>query len=142
MYIKFWKLNVENRGVCMAYCKLLSPSTPRKNWGVLGQYLFTYLFFIYNWQNTAKIFCFTWKIATTSILCQFPSTSYIHTIRWTYIITKCKYRISSRGVLVWNKFLSHYEKQIESSSLFKSKMKLKLFAFENEITYFWNILPD
>ena len=37
---------------------------------------------------------------------------------------------------MWNKFLNYYEKQIESSSLFKSKMKLKLFAFGNEITYF------
>ena len=51
-------------------------------------------------------------------------------------LTKCKYRISNREVLMWNNFLSHYEKQIESFSLFKSKMKLKLFAFENEITYF------
>ena len=49
---------------------------------------------------------------------------------------KCKCRISSRGVLIWNNFLSDYEKQIESSSLFKSKVKLKLLAFENEITYY------
>ena len=33
-------------------------------------------------------------------------------------------------------FLSDYEKQIESLYLFKSKMKLKLLVFENEITYF------
>ena len=51
-------------------------------------------------------------------------------------LAKCKYRISSRGLLVWNNFLSDYEKQIESSSLFKSKVKLKLLAFENEIIYF------
>ena len=37
---------------------------------------------------------------------------------------------------MWNNFLSDYEKQIGSSSLFKSKVKLKLLAFENEITYF------
>ena len=46
-------------------------------------------------------------------------------------LTKCKYRISSRGVLIWNNFLSNSEKQIESSSFFKSKVKLKLLAFEN-----------
>ena len=51
-------------------------------------------------------------------------------------LAKYKYRISSRGVLIWNNFLSDYEKQIESSSLFKSKVKLTLLAFENEITYF------
>ena len=39
-------------------------------------------------------------------------------------------------VIYKNNFLSDYEKQIESSSFFKSKVKLKLFAFENEITYF------
>ena len=47
-----------------------------------------------------------------------------------------KYRISSKVVLIWNNFLSDYEKQIESSSLFKSKVKLKLVTFENEINYF------
>ena len=36
-------------------------------------------------------------------------------------LAKCKCRISSRGVLIWNNFLSDCEKQIESSSLFKSK---------------------
>ena len=51
-------------------------------------------------------------------------------------LAKCKYRISSREVLIWKNFLSDYEKQIEPSSLFQSKVKLKLLAFENEITYF------
>ena len=51
-------------------------------------------------------------------------------------LAKCKNRISSRGVLIWNNFLSDYEKQIESLSLLKSKVKLKLVAFENEIPYF------
>ena len=37
-------------------------------------------------------------------------------------LAKCKHRISG-----------DYEKQIESSSLFKSKITLKLLAFENEI---------
>ena len=37
-------------------------------------------------------------------------------------------------VLIWNNFLDHSEKQIEFSSLFKSKGKIKLLAFENEIT--------
>ena len=51
-------------------------------------------------------------------------------------LAKCKYTISSRGVLIWNNFLSDYEKKIKSSSHFRSKVKLKLLAFENEITYF------
>ena len=51
-------------------------------------------------------------------------------------LAKCKYRISSRGVLIWNNFQSDFEKQIEFSSLFRSKVKLKLFTFENEIISF------
>ena len=38
--------------------------------------------------------------------------------------------------LILNNFLSDYEKQIESLSLFKSKVRLKRLAFGNEITYF------
>ena len=37
---------------------------------------------------------------------------------------------------MWNNFLIDYEKQIEFSSLLKSKVKLKLLAFENEIHLF------
>ena len=38
-------------------------------------------------------------------------------------------------MLIQNNSLSHYEKQIESSSLLKYKVKLKLLAFENKITF-------
>ena len=51
-------------------------------------------------------------------------------------INLTKYRISSRGVLIWKNLLSHFGKHTESSSLFKCKVKLKLQAFENEITCF------
>ena len=51
-------------------------------------------------------------------------------------LAKCKYRISSRGVLTWNNFLSATMKNKLNPRLFKSKVKLKLLAFENEITYF------
>ena len=36
-------------------------------------------------------------------------------------LIKCKYRISNRGVLIWNNFLHHSKKQIESLLM---KMKL------------------
>ena len=62
----------------------------------------------------------------SKLCCKIPKTN----------LAKCKYRILSRGELIWNNFLSHYEKQIESFSPFKFKVKLKLLAFENEITYF------
>ena len=48
-------------------------------------------------------------------------------------LAKFKHKISIRGVLISNISLSHYEKQIESSSLFKSKVKLKLLAFKMKL---------
>ena len=39
-------------------------------------------------------------------------------------LPKCKHGTSSRGVLIWNNFLSHSKKQIKSCSLFKTKVKL------------------
>ena len=45
-------------------------------------------------------------------------------------LTKCKYRISSRGVLIWSNCLFvNIDKQIESSSLFKCEVKIKLHSF-------------
>ena len=41
-------------------------------------------------------------------------------------LTKSKFRISFRGLSIWNNFLQNSEKEIESLPLFKSKLKLKL----------------
>ena len=54
-------------------------------------------------------------------------------------LSKSKFRISFRGPSIWNNFLKNSEKEIESLPLFKSKLKLKLLSFSNEITYFENI---
>ena len=51
-------------------------------------------------------------------------------------LSKCKFRISFRGPSIWNNFLQNSEKEIDSLPLFKSKLKLKLLSFSNEITYF------
>lgn len=48
-------------------------------------------------------------------------------------LTKCKYVISSRQVLIWNNFQSYSEKRIESSSFLGPEMELKLYAFDNKI---------
>ena len=47
-----------------------------------------------------------------------------------------KFRISFRGPSIWNNFLQNSKKETESLPLFKSKLKLKLLSFSNEITYF------
>ena len=49
--------------------------------------------------------------------------------------------LSLRGVFIWNNFLSHW-KNIEFSFLFRSKAKVKLIAFDNEISCFSNMLPN
>ena len=51
-------------------------------------------------------------------------------------LSKSKYRISFRGPSVWNSLLQNSEKEIKSLSLFKSKLKLNLLSFSNEITHF------
>ena len=87
---------------------------------------------VYNQTVPATFFALVQKVSNL-----YPTgfTKLCHKISKTNL-ANCKYRISSREVLIWNNFLSHSEKQIESSSLFKSKLKLKLLAFKNEITYF------
>ena len=51
-------------------------------------------------------------------------------------LSKSKFRISFRGPSIWNNFLQNSKKETESLPLFKSKLKLKLLSFSNEITYF------
>ena len=51
-------------------------------------------------------------------------------------LSKSKFRILHLGPSILNKFLQKSEKEMESLRLFKSKLKLKLLAFSNEITYF------
>ena len=51
-------------------------------------------------------------------------------------LSKNKFGMSFGGPSIWNTFLQNSEKIFESLPLFKSKLKLKLLSFSNEITYF------
>ena len=42
-------------------------------------------------------------------------------------------RFPIRGPVIWNNFVANTEKELESSSLFKSKAKTKLLDFENKV---------
>ena len=53
-------------------------------------------------------------------------------------LRKSRFRISTRGPAIWNNFVANTEKVLESSSLFKSKVKTKLLDFENELIFFQN----
>ena len=52
------------------------------------------------------------------------------------ILRKYRFRISNRGPAIWNNLVGSTAKEIQSSSLFKTKIKIKLLFFENEITFF------
>ena len=51
-------------------------------------------------------------------------------------LRKCRFRISIRGPAIWNDLVGSTEKEIQSSSRFKTKIKSKLLNFENEVTLF------
>ena len=52
------------------------------------------------------------------------------------MLRKRKFRISIRGPAIWNNLAGSTEKEIQSSSFFKTKIKSKLLDFENEVTFF------
>ena len=51
-------------------------------------------------------------------------------------LRRSRFRISIRDPAIWNSFVTNTEKELESSSIFKWKIKTKLFDFENEVTFF------
>ena len=50
-------------------------------------------------------------------------------------VRESKFRISIRGPLLWNNFLTKSKKYLETMFLFKSKVKNKLLVLENGIKY-------
>ena len=54
-------------------------------------------------------------------------------------LRKSKFRISIRGLLLQNNFLTKSGKSLQIMSLFKSKVKNKLLVLENEAKYFEQI---
>ena len=50
------------------------------------------------------------------------------------ILRKCRFRISIRGPAIWNNLVGSTEKEIQSFSVFKTKIKSKLLNFEYGVT--------
>ena len=65
----------------------------------------------------------------------FSSVNYIKT---KTTLRKSRFWISLRGPAIWNNFVANTEKELESSSFFKSKVKTKLLYFENQLPFFKN----
>ena len=53
-----------------------------------------------------------------------------------YLRHKSKYKISITGPLLWSKFLSNTEKELQEPSLLKAKLKSKLLNVDDEVTNF------
>ena len=51
-------------------------------------------------------------------------------------LRKCRFQISISGPATWNNLVGSKEKEIQSSSQFKTKIESKLLNFENEVTIF------
>ena len=63
--------------------------------------------------------------------------SKLNYIKPTSQLSGSKYRISIRGPVLWNEFLTDNGKEIENLSLFKSKVKSKLVSYGNEVILFY-----
>ena len=50
--------------------------------------------------------------------------------------SRSTFRMSNIGPSIWNNFLTFDEKQTESFSLFKSKVKSRIFYFDDEKEFF------
>ena len=97
-------------------------TTTRKNFWDLAAY----------WMSIKWIY---FKMPSHSYPTRFSSFNYNK--RKTRL-RKSRLRISIRGPPLWNNFVATTEKELESSSLFKSKVITKFLDFGNELTFFWN----
>ena len=73
----------------------------------------------------------TFKMPSHSYPTRFSSVNYS---KPKTRLLQSRFRISIRGPVIWNNFVANTEKELESSSLFKTKVKTNFFDFENELT--------
>ena len=84
------------------------------------------------------------RTAPTSFLEKFEQLAHSYATRFSsgsyrkpqIIFRKCRFRISIRGPAILNNLVRSTEKKIQSSSLFKTKIKRKLLFLKNEVTFF------
>ena len=100
-----------------------------------------------NKLNLLNTFIFVHKIKTGTGSAAFHTTfklpSHSYPSRFSSVnyskpktrLRKSRFRISIWGP-AWNNFVTNTEKELESSSFFKSNVKTKLFDFENELSFF------
>ena len=75
----------------------------------------------------------TFKMAFHTYTTRFSSVNYS---KPKTRLHKSRFWISRRRPAIWNIFVANTEKERESSSLFKSKLKTKLLDFQKKVTFF------
>ena len=79
----------------------------------------------------------TFKMPSHSYPTRFSSVNYSKS---KTRIHRSRFLISIRDPAIWNDFAANTEKELESSSLFKSKVKIILLDFKNSNSNFTSIL--
>ena len=72
----------------------------------------------------------TFKISYYSYPTRFSSINYS---KPKTRLRKSRFRIFIRGPPIWNNFVANTEKELESASFFKPKVKIKLLDWENGV---------
>ena len=71
------------------------------------------------------------RTASSYFLEKFKQPAHLYPARFSsgnskIILRKCRFRISIRGPTVWNNQVGNTEREIQSSSIFKSKIKKRI----------------
>ena len=74
----------------------------------------------------------TFKIPSHSYPIRFSS---VNSRKRKTKICKCRFRISVRGPAIWKNFVANTQKELESSSLIKTKVKTELLDLKNKVTF-------
>ena len=86
-----------------------------------------------NANTVPKIFLNLFKKPTDNYLTNLARTNYSIP---PFKLNESKYRISIRGPTLRKNILTDTEKKQQKTNIFKTVMKNKLLALENELTYF------
>ena len=95
------------------------------------------IIFMYRVENKTVPSIFLTKFCKSSH--GYPTNLLAHNfLAPTLKLKRSKYRVSTRGLLLWNNILTTTEKTQESLPKFRTTIKAKLLSMTNEINYFLN----
>ena len=72
---------------------------------------------------------------------QYPTNFWkLNYIKPTFQLSRSNFKISVRGEVLWNEFLTDRETEIENVSLFSGKLKFKLLSYKNKLIFCKDLL--